>query len=419
MTLSAFRDKILSLREQAAVKNRWLRERLDSVIPDLMAREKIDLWLVVAREYNEDPIIMTMLPAPAMSARRRTILAFAKKADGSVERFSIDRYGHGDFYRSVWQHGKESQYEALKRVVTEHNPQKIGFNISETFAFGDGLSHNEYQQLANALGNDIMSRVVGAENLCIGWLETRTEAEIMAYPALVEIGHAIIAEAYSTKVIHPGITHTQDVIWWMRQTMHDMGLQAWFQPDVEIQALGQTFEDDNLRTLIQPGDLLWCDMGFYYLGFATDQQQNAYVLKPNETDAPEGLKAALAQANRLQDIHMAAMRIGRTGNEVLAETLQQAEAEAIKSQVYSHPLGYHGHAAGPTIGLWDQQGGVPGKGDYPVYDNTAYSIELNIAAPVPEWDNQEVRIRLEEDAIMHNGQMRWLHGRQESFYLIG
>lgn len=417
--ISSFREKILSLKEQAAVRNRWLRERLDTVMPDLMARHQIDLWLVVAREYNEDPVIMTLLPAPAMSARRRTILAFAKQADGSVERFSIDRYGHGDFYQSAWQHGEETQYEALKRVIEKHDPKTIGFNFSETFAFGDGISHSEYAQIAAALGGDLMARAVSAESLCIGWLETRTEAEITAYPALVEIGHAIIAEAYSTRVIHPGITHTHDVIWWMRQTLHDMGLQAWFQPDVEIQAPGQTFDDDAKRTLIQPGDLLWCDMGFYYLGLATDQQQNAYVLKPGETDAPEGLKAALAQANRLQDMHMAAMQIGRTGNEVLAETLEKAVAEGIEPQVYSHPLGYHGHAAGPTIGLWDQQGGVPGKGDYPIHDNTVYSIELNIAAPVPEWDDQTVRIRLEEDAVLHNGQMRWLHGRQEAFYLIG
>lgn len=418
MTLDSFRRKIIPLREQATLTKRWLRERLDTVIPALMAREGIDMWLVVAREYNEDPIIMTMLPAPAMSARRRTILVFARNPDGSVDRFSIDRYGHGDFYKSEWQHGKETQYEALVRVVKARNPASIGLNISALSAFGDGLSHNEYQQLADALGEDIKGRVVSAEKLCIGWLETRTEAELASYPDIVQIGHAIIAEAFSSNVIHPGVTHTQDVVWWMRQTMHDMGLQAWFQPDVEIQAPGQSFEKEDKRTLILPGDLLWCDMGFYYLGLATDQQQNAYVLKPGESAPPQGLLDALAQANRLQDIHMAAMQIGRTGNEILAEALQQSRAEGINPQVYSHPLGYHGHAAGPTIGLWDQQGGVPGKGDYPVYDNTAYSIELNIAAPVPEWNDQVVRIRLEEDAAMHNGEMRWLDGRQTHFHIV-
>jgi hypothetical protein len=210
----------------------------------------------------------------------------------------------------------------------------------------------------------------------------------------------------------------------MRQTMQDMGLHAWFQPTIEIQAPGQPFdpgysEESEKRTLILPGDLLHCDMGFIYLALATDQQQHGYVLKPGETDAPEGLKAALAAANRIQDIHMAAMQIALTGNEVLAAVRQQAEAESIAATIYSHPLGYHGHAAGPTIGLWDQQGGVPGRGDYPLFDDTAYSIELNIQQPVPEWENQIVRIALEEDAILSGGKMRWLAGRQTALHLIG
>jgi hypothetical protein len=258
----------------------------------------------------------------------------------------------------------------------------------------------------------------------VGWLEHRIEAEKVVYPGIVAIGHTIIAEAFSTNVIQPGITTTEDVVWWMRQTMQDMGLRAWFQPTIEIQAPGQSFdpgysEESEKRMRIMPGDLLHCDMGFIYLGLATDQQQHAYVLKPGETDAPEGLKAALTAGNRVQDIHMTAMQIGLTGNDVLLAVRQQAEAENIKAMIYSHPLGYHGHAAGPTIGLWDQQGGVPRRGDYPLFDNTAYSIELNIQQAVPEWNDQVVRIALEEDALLSGGKMRWLAGRQTALQLIG
>jgi hypothetical protein len=193
-----------------------------------------------------------------------------------------------------------------------------------------------------------------------------------------------------------------------------LGLRAWFQPTIEIQAPGQAFdqsysESSEKRSTIMPGDLLHCDMGFIYLGLATDQQQHAYVLRPDETEAPEGLKAALAAGNRLQDIHVTTMQVGLTGNDVLQATRQQAAKEDIKAMVYSHPLGYHGHAAGPTIGLWDQQGGVPGRGDYPLFDDTCYSIELNIQQAVPEWNNQLVRIALDEDAVLSGGQMRWLH----------
>jgi hypothetical protein len=202
--------------------------------------------------------------------------------------------------------------------------------------------------------------------------------------------------------------------------MHDLGLRAWFQPTIEIQAAGQRYDQkEDVRTLIQPGDLLHCDMGFYYLGLATDQQQHAYILKPGEHDAPAGLKQALAAANRLQEIHLAALQVGRSGNQVLSAALAQAGEEDINATIYSHPLGYHGHAAGPTIGLWDQQGGVPGRGDYEVFDETAYSIELNARSAVPEWDGQEARIALEEDALLWGGEPSWLDGRQTTLYLVG
>ena len=202
--------------------------------------------------------------------------------------------------------------------------------------------------------------------------------------------------------------------------MLNAGLDAWFQPTIDIQAPGQSYQDtDNPRAAILPGDLLHCDMGFHYLGLATDQQQHAYVLRPGENDAPQTLRDALAEGNRLQDIHMEEMRIGRSGNEVLKSALERARQEGIRAQIYSHPLGYHGHAAGPMIGMWDQQEGVPGVGDYPLFDGTAYSIELSVVKSTPEWDNQDVRIMLEEDAALTGGQIRWLDGRQEALHLIG
>ena len=424
ITQLTMKSKILPLRQQANVRNQWLRHRLDTFLPELMAREGFDMWLIIAREYNEDPVIMTFLREPEMAARRRTILVFARNDQGGVNRLTLSRYGQPGFYESGWNPDEEDQHDCLARIIKAYNPAKIGLNFSPTFAFGDGLSLHEYQLLAQALGSELMNRTASAERLCIGWLEHRTGPEQVVYPGIVAAGHTIIAQAFSNNVIQPGITATEDIVWWMRQTMQEWGLRAWFQPSIEIQAPGQSFdssysEESKKRTTIMPGDLLHCDMGFIYLGLATDQQQHAYILKPGEKDAPTGLKTALAAGNRLQDIHMAAMKVGATGNDVLHTTRQQAESEGIKAMIYSHPLGYHGHAAGPTIGLWDQQGGVPGRGDYPLFDNTAYSIELNAQVAVPEWDNQVVRIALEEDALLSNGQMRWLSGRQTALHLVG
>jgi len=424
LTTNDLAQKILPQRDRAKVRNAWLKHRLDEVLPAVMQREKLDLWIVSSREYNEDPVIMTLLPEPSMAARRRTILLFHLNSDGTVDRMSLDRYGFGDFYQASWNPDKEGQFECMGRVVKELNPVLIGLNYSQTFAFGDGITHSEYDRIIAAIGSDYASRVRSAERVAVGWLEQRTQLELAAYPGIVELDHAIIAEAFSSRVIHPGITTTDDVVWWMRQKMSDLGVQAWFQPSVEIQAAGEPLvpigkTNPKERKLILPGDLLHCDVGFYYLGLATDQQQLAYVLKPGETDVPAGLKAGLAEANRLQDIHLQAMQPGRTGNDILKSALAIARSEDINAMIYTHPLGYHGHAAGPTIGLWDMQHGVPGAGDYELFDRTAYAIELNVRKSVPEWDNQLVMFALEEDAVVEGGKCRWLSGRQTCFHLIG
>ncbi len=414
-----FMNEILPLREQAAIRDRWLKTRLETIMPTLLAREGIDIWIVICREYNEDPVLMSLLPATSMSARRRTILVFARAGDG-VERMTLSRYGYEGFYDAVWKPDDEDQFACLARIIHERDPQRIGLNFSRTFAFGDGVSRTEFQLLADALGERYRQRLVSAENLCVGWLERRLPEEIVAYSRLAETSHQIIARAFSTAVIHPGLTSSDDVVWWMRQTMQEAGLSAWFQPTIDIQAPGQSYQQtENPRKIIQPGDLLHCDMGFHYLGLATDQQQHAYVLQPGETAPPAGLLAALKDGNRLQDIHLEAMRAGRSGNEVLSAALERAKGEGIRAQIYSHPLGVHGHAAGPLIGLWDQQAGVPGVGDYPLYADTVYSIELNVTRGIPEWGGQDARIMLEEDAALTGGTMRWLDGRQEAFHLIG
>lgn len=416
----AYRDKILALRAQADVQNRWLRLRLERLLPELMERAGFDMWIVIAREYNEDPVIMSLLPEPEMAARRRTILVFSRNEDGEVECLTVGRYPVAGFYRHVWDPERESQHACLARIVAERDPQSIGINVSETFAFGDGLSYSEYQQITKSLNNKYTTRLHGAEKLALGWLERRIAEELTVYPGLVQMGHALIAEAFSSRIIQPGITTTSDVVWWLRQKMSGLGLRAWFQPTVDIQARGQSYEqEENARNLIMPGDLLHCDVGFAYLGLCTDQQQNAYVLRAGESHPPKEFETLLSETNRLQDIHLEEMILGRTGNQVLAAALSKAKMEGLDPSIYTHPLGYHGHAAGPTIGLWDQQDGVPGPGDYCLFDQTCYAIELNAKGSLSEWDGQQVRMALEEDAVLENGQARWLSGRQTSLHVIG
>jgi hypothetical protein len=408
---------VLSLKEQAAIYDGWLSARLDKLLPELMRRERLDMWLVICEEYNEDPVYLSLVPFASLSARRLSMMVFFDRGgDKGVERFVVSRYGIGDLYPTVWKAGQEDQWQALAKAVKERNPRRIGINEADVFAFGDGLSASKKRLLVQALGPDYAKKLVGAERLAVGWLERRLPEEIEVYHHIAAIAHAIIAEAFSTAVITPGITTASEVEWWMWEKVRALGQTAWFNPSISIQRPRSSPYKDSL--VIHRGDLLHCDFGINYLRLDTDTQQHAYVLKEGETVAPQGLRDALAQGNRLQDILLGEMKEGLTGNQVLAAALKRARDEGLKPSIYTHPLGVHGHAAGPTIGLWDKQDGVPGAGDYPLFLDTVYSIELNVRAAVPEWEGQEVQIALEQDASFTKSGARFLDTRQTELRVI-
>ena len=390
---------ILSLKDRAAVQDGWLKHRLDSVVPALMRKHGIDMWVLVAREYLEDPVVATMLDAESFSARRRTILVFFDPGEGKpVERLTVSRYGLGGLFTPAW------------------NPKKIALNVSPMSAFADGLTASQRDGVLGALTPELRARVVPADRLAVGWLETRTSAEMAVYPQIVRAAHAIIAEGFSAKVITPGKTTTDDVVWWYRERIAGLKLATWFQPSVNVTRQGVKDPLDG-DTVIQPGDLLWVDFGIKYLGLNTDTQHMGYVLKPGETDAPAGLKAGMAAANAVQDALTSSFREGATGNEVLAAARAKAIAAGLVPIIYSHPIGYHGHAAGTPIGMWDNQAARP-EGEAPMDAPTAWSIELAARHKVPEWGGQDVGFRLEEDAFFDGTRVQFIDGRQTRFHLI-
>ncbi len=415
-----YTPQVLGMKQRAEVIDSWLEERVETVLPIIMRRSEMDMWIIIAREYNEDPIIKTLLPATWQSARRTTMLIAYDPGDGHpLETFGMSRYNTGDLFETVWNKEEQpDQWKALADMIVSKDPKKIGINKSETFALADGISATHYDQLMKVLPEKYQKRVTSAENVAIGWLETRTENEMMVYQNIVRIAHQIIAEGFSEKVIQPGITTTNDVVWWYRDRIRELGFTAWFHPSVSLQRKDpesfdhlRSFSERPEQEIIYPGDLLHIDFGITYLRLNTDTQQHAYVLKQGESNVPTFLKDAFKKGNRVQDILTSNFKTGRNGNEILKATLEQCEEEGLKGVIYTHPIGFHGHGAGPTIGLWDQQGGVPGKGDYPLFENTAYSIELNAGVYIEEWD-KEIRIMLEEDAFFDGEKVNYIDGRQ-------
>ena len=409
---------ILAARERAETENRILAGRLDTIIPAIMRAEGIDLWLLVAREYFEEPVVASMLDAENMHARRRTILIFHDPGgDKPVERLTVSRYGLGGLFAPAWDPASQpDQWQAVADIIAARGPARIAINTSDLHQFADGMTVSQYGKFTAALPGALRARIVSGERLAIRWLETRTPAEMDLYPAIMRTAHAVIGEAFSRAVITPGVTTAEQVQWWYRDRLLQLGLDPWFHPSVAIQRQGAKGMLEGAE-VIRPGDLLWTDFGITHLRLNTDTQHLAYILKPGETEAPAGLRQGLANTNRLQDILTRHFAPGRSGNDVLALARAEALAAGLDPSIYSHPIGLHGHGAGPSIGFWDNQKADP-QGGAPIQPNTAWSIELTTYAAVPEWGGQRADFRAEENAFFDGKTVRYIDGRQTSLTLI-
>ncbi len=426
-------------REWAVAQQEWLRLRMERTLPGLMRRDSIDMWIVPMREYNEDPVFSSIVSPTTFAARRRTIYVFYDRGgDKGIERLALGGTSQGGLYTAVRSEiaatnvstGRttaelwgSAQWDVLTKVIRDRKPKRIALDIDTTFAFADGLTLGEYNGM---LARDVLTpvgdwraQITPAGRLAVDLIAIRQQEEEDTFNRMNRLTWDIIADAFSSKVITPGVTRTSDVVWWMRQRVADYGLTTWFQPSVDVQRKGGTDSSMGDDPVIQKGDVLHCDFGITALRLNTDTQHMAYVLRDGETDAPAGLKAALVNANRLQDIVTSEIKVGRSGNDVLKSSRARMTTDGIDGTIYSHPIGMHGHGAGPLIGLWDYQDGVPGRGDHAMQPGTWYSIELQATSKVPEWVGQAVRVGQEEDAILNGaGVVRWGYQRQTQFHLV-
>ena len=420
---SASNYTVLPPHARVEPENRILTERLEHLLPALMTEAGLDMWVVLNREYAEDPVYFTLVPQPSFTARRTTMLVFSRAPDGTVERLAVNRYPLGGPYTSAWSGGDlDAQWKALGALISSRDPKRIGIDVSRTWPAADGLTHALHERLVEVLPSGYAARLVSAENLVIRWIETRTAADQAVYPHINSIARGVIAEAFSGRVITPGVTTTDDVAWYIRERFESLGLRPWFMPTVDRQRAGEICSGAGAHCgdegQIAAGDVLHTDVGFCYLKLCTDTQEMGYVLKADEVDAPPGLKAALASGNRWQDILTGSFQQGRTGNEILAATIKGCTAAGLTCSTYSHPLGFFGHALGPTIGMWDNQGPTPGTGDWPLHRDTVYALEGNVTVLLPEWGGQRMQVMLEQGALFDGKDVRYLAGRQTEWHLV-
>ncbi|WOH37373.1 M24 family metallopeptidase [Thalassotalea fonticola] len=410
---------ILSMQERANVIDRILSKRVDLLMPKLMKQANVDMWILISRENNEDPVLKTFLPATWLAARRRTILVFSLLEDNTVKAEAMSRYDVGKVFTKAWdKEYQPDQMRALIELIKARNPNRIALNQSDNYEIADGLVATDKELLFSYLPNQYRERVVSAEELAVSWLETRIKEEVELQKHMVALTKAIIKQGFSNVVIRPRKTKIGDLVWWFRDKVNELGLQTWFQPSIRLQRKYKKMAvSEDPEEIILPGDLLHVDFGISYLRLNTDIQQHAYVLKQEEKQAPKFLINSLKVGNQLQDILTSQFKIGISGNEILSKSREQALLSGIKPMIYSHPLGYHGHGAGTTIGKWDSQHGVAGEGDRVLHDNTAYAIELNATVYSEEWQ-KDVMIMLEENALFSQGKVEYLAPRQKQLILI-
>lgn len=415
------------LRQQAEEIRGWNRIRLETVLPALMREYGVEMWVLSMREYAEDPVFWSIKDPTTFAARRRSIYVFYDRgpAEG-VERLALgggSQGGNFTAFRSsrpapteatgeLW---GDEQWRLFRELVEERDPANIVLNIDEHQAFSDGLHSGEREALEGALGNKYVARIRREPRLALNFIALRIPEMMPRYRKIEETVHAIISQAFSNAVIEPGVTTTEDVVWWLREKLQALGMTTWFHPSVSI--VGRPDGASSEDGVIERGDVLHTDFGVIAMGLKTDTQHLGYVLLPGETESPAGVGQCIANSNRLQDILLEHMTPGLTGNEILANTLAQMRSEGIDGTVYTHPIGDHGHGAGPIIGRWDAQEGVPHRGDVLLRPSTWHSIELQATTDVPGYG--PIRCMQEEEAYLdENGDRHWAFRRQSTFHLI-
>ena len=416
--------KLLPVREQQSVRESWLKKRLDTMLLPMMRQQKIEMWIVTNEEFHADPITAYIAP-PLPYVGRRDFFIFADRGGDKLDRLALVRYPeeHLKYFFEILNPPGRDIAATLRRVVAERNPKTIALNMGGTRGATTGLTQDAYKFLSETLGQDYSSRFVSAAPLIVEYMDTRLPEELEHYRTAVALTDLLTQRAFSNEVITPGKTTVGDVRWWFLQQINNFGLDTWFQPDLRVQRHNQeTGKTQQFLSVaeesmvIQRGDVIHIDCGLNYLGLSTDWQKMGYVLREGEKDAPEGLKNALANTNKLQDALFTHIKPGAKGYEVYDATMADMKKMGIEAMIYSHSVGTQGHALGASVDFRRPSAGTPSEP--PFREGSYTSIELNSSTAVPEWGGQKVTIMMEDDAYLTKDGMKWFRPRQTAFYLI-
>lgn len=415
---------LLPLSEQLRIREQWLFTRHQMLL-DMMRRHKIDMWIVVNEEFHDDPLTQFVAP-PRPYAGGRDYFVFIDAGNKGLRAVAITGFAE-ERLRQYFESPIEPRpaSEVLPELYREHQPQRIGLNIHGRRGVQRGLTWDTYNLISEFMGPEATSRFVGAADLIEEYLDTRMPEEHAHYTHATHVTEEIVRRALSNEAITPGKTTVGDVRNFLYDQIWKWGVRTWFQPDLRVQKRGVPNKmsrgflhvaDESV--VLERGDVIVIDFGITYMGFDTDWQKKGYILREGETDAPPGLKQAMRNTNILQDTMMGIARPNMSAGEVYSRTMEKMEAQGIKAQIYSHPVGNHGHGLGTSIDFRAARRGDQTAAARTLRPNSWISIELNTLTPVPEWDGQEVFIMMEDVAYLTDEGYKFFRPRQDEFFLI-
>lgn len=399
-------------------------EKMRLHLQPLMREHGFDMWVIMSRENNPDPMIDHFggYGITGWYGHRNAYILYDPGGDGPLETvvFGTHQSRHMDrFFDRIVNYGEEGLAPYLSEYVAEKDPRRIAINQSRTISMADGLTVELKKYLEDAIGPAYAQRLASSEPLVIDYVSVRTPAELeLALEGSWRTWN-ILSRAFSNEVVRPGTTTLMDLHWWITDEWRAQGLDFNFPASFSLQRRGLDGSlNDYDDPVILPGDLLHVDFGVKLMGIVNDQQKMAYVLRPAETRAPEGLERAFAQSVRMADIIAEELRPGVLGHEVKERAEARAREEGIEALVYSHAQGSWVHDAGAwAIFDWPERYGIHAR--EPVRATEFWSIEFSVTAAVAEWGGQRVRIAREEDAwVGEDGRVHWMAGPQEELWLI-
>jgi Xaa-Pro aminopeptidase len=403
--------------------NQIRRDKFDLVLPEAMRENGIDMWIVMNREGNNDPLWADLGGGYTGGT---SYYVFSDPGEGRVERAALGVSGY------LLKEGAAYDYFAgsgeLAEYVAERDPARIGINTSRAIGGADGLTHSGYQELVEVLGRNLAGRLVSAEKLVSDFRSRRVASEIVAFGEAGEFSRQIAERAFSNEIITPGVTTLEDVAWWMTEQQFENGLGTSFGfPSVYITG-PDGVEATSSDRIIQRGDLLMIDWGVGLMNFHTDMKRIAYVLREGETSAPAGIQNAFDRGMEARAVVRRTIRAGKTA-EAIEEDVYRALVEAgfgkmagfnqpsdndlTEIVIGCHSVGNLGHGIGPSIAFFN-----PVRRTYQVKSGNLLSIELFAYTKAPEWGGAKVRIPLEDDAIVTERGVEWLYPVNQRILLI-